>query len=544
MSSRTIKKSVLFRTSAASGSDIQYSGGKVTIAGLDGVYLSDITAISQIKYRAEVAQVITVGGTSFTPTGGTVYAVEVYDPLRIVSGYTESPKTYKMTTVADITTYGNAAAQREAISVALVTAINLDASNHVVAATLGSGLGFTVTDDGSYYPVYAQNMSNVKGVSFVKPITNSDGTGYAATNVSVTTAGVYSFGVGANLAAEKPVVDFVMGTIVSGIIDNPPVTSAGLPAVSGQNYDGYVIQSYKIVDAITLGGQFAYQVSIQRVFVDNGTGSSTTNLTNYLAFQKAAHKLMTLVYANDESTTREFFDSPIVFQDPLGAAASGTADNLGLQLSVYSSLNRTNIGTQTKVVPVPTTGGYDIDQDDTATEGSHTSANQQAGSTLGSYIVGKTEFSVSAAYKLTDYTDAAFMVGFRKKAAYGAVINNYSDYATIGNGSSAAGTTWINGDLFVTRANLNGGTTKETISAVIPADSTEYLLTVKVDINGTVTALVGNTSYPIYSVGTTAMVFDAGDELIPFYQIVNIGSGDPASTISEFFSVANKDLIS
>jgi len=58
-------------------------------------------------------------------------------------------------------------------------------------------------------------------------------------------------------------------------------------------------------------------------------------------------------------------------------------------LSPYGALNRTNIGTQTIFAPVLDATGLLIDQDDTAGDGSHTSANQQA---LGvqSFIVGKT----------------------------------------------------------------------------------------------------------------------------------------------------------
>ena len=82
-----------------------------------------------------------------------------------------------------------------------------------------------------------------------------------------------------------------------------------------------------------------------------------------------------------------------------------------------------------------------------------------------------------------------------------------------------------------------------TVPAVIPADGVSILYVIKVALDGTVTAFADGVSFPIYSVGTTTMVFDAGDELIPFYQTVNIGSGDPAVSISEFVALPTASAI-
>ena len=294
MASNPSKKSVLLLTSAAT--DVQYSGGDIFIAGLNTVSRKDITSIKQVKSRAEVAQVTTVGAvTLYTPTSNTAYKVAVWDVLRKESGYEETPKIYTYITG---TVTGVAATDREVISVALCALINADASNHAVAATLTGGAGFTVTDDGGYWPVFAQNMTNVKGVNNVYTITNSDGTGFTGTtllgNASVTTAGVYSKGLGANLAAQRPIVDFVYGNLISGVLGDAPMTNTNpqLPAVSGQNYDAFIIESLKAVDAVQATGQYAYIESIQRVFVDNGTGSSVTNLAGFKALERVFHKLM------------------------------------------------------------------------------------------------------------------------------------------------------------------------------------------------------------------------------------------------------------
>lgn len=527
-------KSVLFKTSAAT--DVQCSGGDITITGQRSVNKKDITSIKQVNYRAEVAQVVTIGATSYTPTASTIYAVEIYDPNRRQNGQQEQPKIYPYETPPVITTLGaTAALQREAIHLALIAKINADGSNKSVAATLATGTGFTVTDDGSYYPARSQSMSQVLGANVVLPRTNSDGTGFASTNYVITTAAVTSFGVGANLLAEKPSVDLLYGNLISGSFD-APLANDGTGAVTGQKYDMFEIDSLEPTEVGILTGKTVYKTRTIKVYVDNGTGSATTNLDGFKAIERVFHKLMVGQYRNDASTVQEWFDKPIVFQDPLGAAPTGTADTLGWQLSPYGSLNRTNIGTQTIVVPVLAAAGLLLDQDDTAGDGSHTSANQQA---LGdqSFIVGKTPFMVVGRAVAGDWTDTQFMVGFRKKAVYAANYDNYTDLASIGGGAA-------DGDSVTTQGILNNAATISTDTAVNFTDAVSSLLMVKVDISGNVTCYFNGTKYPVYSAGTTPLVFDAGDEMIPFYQHVNIGGGDPTITPSEFFAVATDQLIS
>ena len=288
---RPNKESVLLKTSAAT--DIQCSGGVISITGLKKVSKSNIFDIKQVKYRAETAQVIRVGTSSYTPTADTVYKVLIGDVNRFQSGWEETLKPYSYRTPVVLTTLGaTAALQREAIHLALVAAINADASNKVVAASLLTGTGFSVTDDGSYYPVYSQGMSNVKGVSTVIPVTNTDGSGFAESDYSITTPGVIGVGVGAYLAAQLPVIDFMNGNLVSGVIDTPPLTTAGAAATSGQNYDVFVINSYQTQAAWSVSGQLALVQRNQEVWVDNGTGSATTNLAGFKACERVMHKLM------------------------------------------------------------------------------------------------------------------------------------------------------------------------------------------------------------------------------------------------------------
>lgn len=540
MSLKPALQPILLKTS--SGTDFKYSGRQLTFTGAKPINVDRIVSIKQEKYRAEVVQVVTAGAGTYTPQASTLYAYEIGDQNRVTSGGQETLTKYGYTTPADLTTIGaTAALQREYIHLQLIADINANTGNFVTAATLGTGTGFTITDDAGYYPVRAQGMSNRLGATQVYAAQNADGTGFTSASVSVTTAAVYSFGVGADLLAAKPVMSYMSGNLVTGTYSAPKAAD-GTYAVAGQNYDGFRIETLETASAHSQTGQLALVPSEVIVFVDNGTGTATTNLDGFKAFERYFQKLVCKYYDASPALVQEWFDAPIVFQDPLGAAPTGTADTLGWQLSPYGSLNRTNIGTQTIVAPVLNATGLLIDQDDTATEGSHTSANQQA---LGvqSFVVGKTEAMVVARVVMGDWTDAAFKVGFRKKAVYAAVFNNYTDIAAIGNGSSAAGTTWINGDLIVTNAGLNGAAHVQAISAVAPVDAKSVLFVLKVAIDGTVTAYADGVSFPIYSVGTTTMDFDAGDELIPFYQIVNIGGGDPAASISAFFAIPTAQAI-
>ena len=97
-------RSVLLNTSTSS--DVQYSGGEIRIAGLDTIKQSLVLNFSQINYRAERVQVITVGATSYTPTASTKYTVLIGDTLRTENGFQESLKPYSYVTPADITTLG------------------------------------------------------------------------------------------------------------------------------------------------------------------------------------------------------------------------------------------------------------------------------------------------------------------------------------------------------------------------------------------------------------------------------------------------------
>jgi hypothetical protein len=318
-------KSVLLKTSASS--DVQYSGGEILIAGLEPIKQSRVINFSQINYKAEVRQVVTVGSVAYTPTGATRYAVSIGDVNRRDQGYTEQLKVYSYVTPDDVTTLGGSAAlQREAIHLALIAQINSDANNYVAAATLTGGNGFTITDDAGYFPYNRQGMNNRKGASTVKVLTNLDGTGFASTNYVLTTAAVYAVGEGLRLLNDAPVFDFMTRNLISGEF-SAPVTVSGEYAVSGQKYNMFSISYLNEVNIPTITGIKAYSTKTAQIFADNGAGSSTANLAGYIAFEKAMHRGLLNQFSNDPNAQVDFLDNVILFQGAAGAVPTGAGEN-------------------------------------------------------------------------------------------------------------------------------------------------------------------------------------------------------------------------
>lgn len=518
-------KSVLFNTSA--GTDVQYSGGEILIAGLAPINQSRIIDFSQINYRAEVVQVVTIGATAYTPVADTTYAIEIGDVSRVDHGYTENVKKYIYTTPADITTLGaSAALQREAIHLALIAKINAIASNFVVAATLTGGNGFTVTDDAGYFPYNRQGMTNRKGASLVRPCQNLDGTGFAASNYVLTTAAVYEFGTGLNLLNNAPVYDFMTGNLIAGEIENP-VTVAGANAVSGQKYNMFSISYLKRVALPTAfnGNSYVYLLLTQQAFVDNGAGASTTNLAGYIAFERAMHRGITLRFANDPSAMTDFFDNVILFQGAAGAVPTTTGVNKMLSDSkwIYNQ-----IGTQTLTTPTPGNDGLILDQDLADTEGAEYTPAIFT-NTPKEFVVGKQDFSIFARIKAGDWTDAAWQVGFHTKAAHSSTFA-YSNLASVG-------TLAANGDLVVTNGILASATLVSTSTAIAPVDTAYVTVEVLVNKAGVVTCKLNDVKYPVYSVGTTPLVFAAATILVPYVRYANVSTGDPDLVLNEVIVV-------
>ena len=534
--SKLIRKSALLKTSAAS--DVKRSGGKVAITGCKEFSLRNLLSAKQIVYKAEVVQIAKTGQGSYTPTGGTKYTIMFINPAFEREGSKMvQEKKYSFVTNADITVHGGTAAlQREAIHVALAALINADGKNFVSAATAAGGTGLNITDDANYYTARVGGASNGReGATGVKALTNADGSGFVdSTATTITTAAVYAEGVGARMIQDNPVYHNFTGNLISGEVE-APIAVDGTFATSGQQYDRFSFQLIADQNIPAISNIFGFQLSEINVFVDNGKGSSVTNLAGFKAFEREAKKVIASIYEKDTKSTIQFFDKPFVMMG-LAGAANGVDAALGTFVSTYGGLNVTAMNTQTIIAPILDATGMLLDQDLTATDGAHYSAPESAISPQ-EFVVGQEEFSVTARVVMADWTDASFMLGFRKKAVYTHNFIDYTDAATIGNGSSAAGTTFINGDLIATTGTLNNAATVATISAVAPTDAVSVEFRINVAIDGTVTAYADNVSYPIYSVGTTTLILDAGDSMIPFFQTVNIAGGTPGESISELVAV-------
>lgn len=535
-----IQESVLFRTSA--GTDVQCSGGKLTVAGLSSTYKSRLLQIQQIKYRTEVVQVITIGATAYNPTGATQYTIEIGDVTRRRNGAVEQLARYTFTTPPDITTLGlTPALQRETISLGLVALINAKSpSNFVVAASLGTGTGLTITDTAGYYPVFTQTGRNRNGASTVLPCANPDDTGFLATNVVTTTAAVYAFGIGADLLASIPVVDALYGGLLSGYLLGmlnglAPKTADNLSAVSGQNYDGFIILSLTDAPAHNQRGQLAFVPKMQAIFVDNGSGNSTANLAGFLTFEREMRKVMVQTYATDQSAVIQWMDQNFLEQGPLGAVPVTTTAIVNKFITPYGMLNHVNIGTQTIVTATQGANGLLIEQDATATEGAAYTPDL---STVNSqqFVVGKTAITVNCKASFTTPANIVFMVGLRSKEAHAAGFNTYAKLATIGTG--AAGT------FFATYGSLATTTSVTTTSAISALTTVQYDFRIQVAFDGTVSAYANNVKFPIYSVGTTPLVFAAGTILVLHMQYTNLNSAAAVPNVSELWAVGSDVVIS
>lgn len=523
------KNSVLLKTS--SNADVQYSGGKILINGLDPIKQTSIIDFSQTNYRAERSQVVTIGpSSSYTPAASTVYTVEIGNSLVRDHGYTQVIKKYKYTTPPVLTSIGaNAALQREYINLALVAKINADSNNFVVAASLLTGTGFTITDEAGYFPYNRQGAPNRLGANLVRVVTNTDGSGFVAADMVLTTSAIYSVGVGADLANSVPVMDFMTGNLISGEFDTPLTYSTNLPAVSGQKYNLFSI-SHLVETALptAFNGQArVYLIRNAQVWVDNGAGTDTANLAGYTTFARQMQRGIFKQYQDDPCSQVDFLDNVILFQGAAGAVPTATGAN---KMVSDAKWIYTQIGSQTLTTPTPGNDGLILDQDLVDTEGAEytpsllTSAPQE-------FIVGKTPFSVFARLKAGDYTDAAWLVGFRRKAAHAADFNDYTDLA-------AVGTLAANGDLITTQGILNNAATVSTSTAIVPTDAAYVTVEVNVAMDGAVTTKLNDITYPVYSVGTTALIFDAGDIMIPFVRYANVSTGDPDLVLNEIGAVA------
>lgn len=544
---KTVRESVLFTTSAAT--DWQSGGGDILITGLRPISKKDVVSIKQLKFKAEIPQVVKVATTSFTsasgvvstgslyvPTGGTKYTVAVFDPNRRSEGYQEYKKEYSYTTTASLATEGTTAAlQREFINGQLITKINADTTNKATAATLAGGTGFTVTDRGGYYPYFGQTMTNLKFTNTVLPATNADGSGFTATNYFVSTVGQTSVGVGATLLTAKPVVNALFQNLVSGQIDPPILATDGTLAtpVSGQNYDIFIINSVKRLPNPTITNAYTVVDRETVVYVDNGTGSSVTNLAGFVAFEKEALRAAFGLYDNDPIAIYDFFDNALIASAtyPTTGLAVTTTDNV--VMAAKSSQQKFDwfinpIGAHTIITPIVSTGGISPFMDVTSQEGLELSPPNLTQNPK-QFVVGKTEASfyvrlnIGAGVAATDFKTLS--IGFRKKAAY-AVDQTAYEAASVATACIGVPLDTGVAPVFnIITGPGSAGALTNTSTVVTPAVSTSHDLLITVDINGLTKFYVNGVDKT--TLLATAYSFTAGLNLMPFISFrhaVNAGA--------------------
>lgn len=547
--------SVLLKTSGRGS--IQYSDGVYTIAGAT-FRKNEIKSIRHLKYKAQVLQVITIAGqvssgVYYTPTAATTYQVKLLSPQRRYAAVTQGQNIFSYTTPSDITVLGaTAALQREAINAALVASINSGYSAYITAASLGTGTGFTLTDVGPYYGVRKQGVFTYFGATQVELALDSNGYGFPDTAIVasggfgyrvLTTPAVYSNGVGADLLNNVPVVDQMYGNVISGVTTgqamfNPPSPKAtdGTFAVSGQNYDLFMIEWLQHADIPTVGMRLAFEENQTFIFVDNGTGTTTTNLQGFLDFEKSMHKI---IYDRNSfgATIGEFFDDGGMFQGVGGAVPSGTDGATNIMATSYGQYDEFIIGTSTQIVPTPGNTGWNIELDATSGEGDEITPAIFTDSPK-EFTVGSETAQVYCKFIETTVADGELIIGFRKKEAFQKTITNYSFYGYVkfdGAGTPAAAIT-TEGKLAAISEVLTPSTT-----AIVNATWNEAIIQVAID--GTVTILVNGISYPIYSVGTTPLKFAAGSVIIPSIRYTNNGSSAAVPVLGQWIVTTNSSWI-
>ncbi len=522
-----IKKSALLKTSSAN--DVKVSGGSVRITGLQEFRLRDLLSAKQIKYKAEVVQVARVGASSYTPTGDTVYSVVLINPAFGQMGNSlDTAKKYSYKTPVDITDLGSTTAlQREAIHGQLVTRINNDTRNFVVAASLGTGTGFTITDDAGYFPARVNGASNGRqGATTIRVVSNPDGSGFTAsdgvsvtTDLSITTAAVYGFGVGSRMDDDAPIMHNYTGNLISGEISAPRAADDTF-AVSGQQYDAFAIQTLIKTTIPSVGnGVEGYKIAEQFVFVDNGAGSDTANAAGFITFQREMLRIVGSVYKNDPSAIVEFFDNGLFASSvavagtglpTVNGVASGAAGDVNALFTGANVFHYAIIGTATAIVPIWTSAGLNLDQDATDNDGIEITP------AIGGpkkFVAGTHECSMYVRATITDVSDVEFLhFGFRKSEAYQTADGGYATYtdlAALGFDTETA----TQAIKIITNLN-DAASPTSTDTGLTWADTATKELEIIVKADRSVTFKVNSADQTADQ--ASAFSFDSGDTLIPY----------------------------
>lgn len=166
----------------------------------------------------------------------------------------------------------------------------------------------------------------------------------------------------------------------------------------------------------------------------------------------------------------------------LGGAASGTTGDRNLAAFPRNNFEWHVKGTQTILTPVMTAVGWDIGQDQTASDGIEITQGILSRCPYAFTVGTDPAFRIRVKIKVEDASGAnPLIIGFRKAEAYQAVHTNYADYAAIG----IVGTANPNTIQLLTETGGGGTTTTNTTQTW--ADGATKVLSVLVSAAGVVT---------------------------------------------------------
>ena len=517
----TQEKPVLVYNTIKRG-DIAIVGGALQLKDSLGIRLNDIINLDIYAPKAEVSQVVTVGGNTPTIVAGATYKLRISIPGDRKQGWSRTDREFK---AKALDTIADQATERARLYVALAEAINGN-TDFAITATANAGTSLVLTDDIGYWRM------GRRGVSNIRPVLDDSGRGFVTADVSLTTEGVYSLGVGTELLKKNPLSDPLIGNAYRGDM----LYSNLDQVVGGQLYHTVVIESL-VTTSLSIQGTPQTKRLVQILFIDNGTGTDTANAANFeyalLELEKAALNK----YKDDSLSLLLFGDSDVVTLGPNGGTAVVTASVSNKVVGANKVFESRNIGAPASAAIAEITNlstlGYDIDGDETDGEGFEFSLGVQDGNP--ELIAGRDSGTVRVTAKMVDVTDAEIVVGFRAKTFTTGVFTTLDDYAAIGNVGG--------GEELDLAGNIDNGTDyAAVVSGKEIANATDFNLQVSLLADGSAKGFLNDEPFDILSAAGVPLVFPADTVLIPFVQAINVNGTSPTLTLKKlFFLGENKD---
>lgn len=506
----------------SSVTDIVELGGmspSFKVGGLNAIRFADLASVTFKKAKAEVAKVETIGTTTPTIVAGEKYIITIYNPLNTTqSTYDDAPKKY---TASLATLSGVAATDRQNIYNILTQKINDDPTNGVVASAGSGGTGMTITDDGNYLSGAHNEAFGGKYATSIQLIPDEDGAGFTdATHRVVTTPAQYAIGVGTTLAKWGTTVGPYGWLALESQVQSSELNNA----VSGQLYNFFGFESVQPVNYDIKAGVSALNVLYQNIWVDNGEGSSTTNLAGYRAFEYKLERIVyNTLYKNSPSSLIGFFAGSI---EPAklkgdGGLPTGTAgdENVYHFADQNLALMQSILGTQTILYSPIVATGLRLTQDAADNDGMEFHPSYDASSPH-LITVGSGTYSIRARVQIGDISDTDEVhIGFREAVAVEATFTGYEDYAALAIDAT-------DGSLKM-RARDAAGTAKSTDTAINWADGGVHYLEVRLHDDGTTEFLVDDVDYTHLIAAADVITHTAGQTLIPYIRVLNAAAGDP-----------------